>query len=419
MKNKKNNKKVFALKRIKAVIIVLIVLLIIVKLINGGNYITYRTEFPISKIYKEEIDTLGYNILNEKVYKAEGEGIVLYNASEGQKVPVGYEIATVNLMNDVSQYKDDLIKVNAALSYKKNNIKNNVFTEKEKESIENIQKDLIDGSISDAIKDINGLDFNTKQSVSISELTELINLSEDELESKRDSLEKKISLTNRDYNAEFSGIVSYKIDGLEEYYTDKNLSKITYAYLNNHSKVHMNEPDTQVKNGDNLFKEVDNFSYKLAISFEDMKPLGEINKGDKLKIESDEIKNLAGTVIEINKSKSNSGVIILEMYEQLESLYSKRIHKFKVIKENKRCLEIPKTALIKRGDASGVYVNEIHSLVRFTPVKIIKLKDSKAYIEVGDKNGCIMQGDEKIKTVTINDAVVTNPNTVEERHMLN
>lgn len=419
MRNRKRKKTNFKLRRIIALIFALVFLFFIARAVKGKTYTRHKTVFPTYTLYKDVVETKGYNLLNERVYSSQGNGIALYNASEGQKVPVGYDIAVINLMNDVSDLKDELIKVNSALNYKTKKDEEFKVSEEEIESIKRIQEDLRDDNLSLAIEDINSLDLNTKQSISISELTELMKLSVEDLNQKKEELIKQISRSNIYYQAEYSGIVSYKVDGLEKAYSNEDLNIYTSKYLKTHSKAFENEPKTQVENGDVLFKLIDNFSYKLALYIEDMDRVSNLQVGSTVTLESKDIKKLRGKVIKINKSKDKSGVVIVALDEMLDKLYTQRVHNFTIVKEKIKCFEIPKSAIIKKGEMFGVYVQEIHGLVKFVPIEVIEPLNSTSYVSSGNKNGIIKINDKEYKTITINDAIVTNPKTVDESQILN
>ena len=299
----KKNRKVktnFAFRRLLLFILILILMFFSIRAVKGKAYKTHKTVFPTLTLYKDFVETKGYNLLDEKVYTSQGKGIALYNASEGQKVPASYDIAIINLMNDVSDLKDELIKVNSALNYKTKNNKEQKVSEEEIESIKKIQNDLKNDNLSLAIEDINNLDLNTKQSISISELTELMELSVDDLNQKKDKLIKQISRSNIYYTAEYSGIVSYKVDGLEEIYSNTDLDVFTNEYLKKHSKVKETETKTQVEESDILFKLIDNFSYKIALDINNINDLGKIDLGTSLLLESKGIDRLKGNIIKIN-----------------------------------------------------------------------------------------------------------------------
>lgn len=67
----------------------------------------------------------------------------------------------------------------------------------------------------------------------------------------------------------------------------------------------------------------------------------------------------------------------------------------------------------------GIYVQEIKGLVKFVPVDIIKEEADKVFINRGNKQSLIEVADKTYKTLTINDAVVLSPRTVDESRILN
>ena len=82
-------------------------------------------------------------------------------------------------------------------------------------------------------------------------------------------------------------------------------------------------------------------------------------------------------------------------------------------------MEIPKSAIIKRKGEFGVFVQEIHGLVKFVPIKVVVPFEDYSYISTGDKNSVIKLKDKSVKTVTLNDKIVLNPKQVEESKILN
>ena len=124
--------------------------------------------------YEKDIDTKIYNLFEEKAYFAKGDGIAVFHTSEGQKVPLGYEVANLNLMEDVSSLKDELNKVNSAIK-----IKNGIEPhEKEnpKSFTKNIQDSIKNEDYQNLYFDINSPD-NDLSLIHISEPTRLRQLS--------------------------------------------------------------------------------------------------------------------------------------------------------------------------------------------------------------------------------------------------
>ncbi|NMW84141.1 hypothetical protein HKO22_00065 [Peptoniphilus sp. AGMB00490] len=415
MKNflKKNK---FFKRRLIAFLFFIIIMIFFTKLIRGNRINNYKTIFPTLTTFEKDIDTKIYNLFEEKTYFSIGDGIAVFHASEGQKVPAGYEVANLNLMEDVSSLKDDLNKVKAALKIKKGiepieKENNHSFTK-------NLQEQIKNKNYSGVYFDINSSDEVSIENINEAELKEYLSLSEDTLMLKEKDLEDKISKYNFSYVTEFSGIVSYKIDGNEDYFKTDNLDKFTYKYLNKNYNFKSLEMETKVKNGDPLFKIINNINWKVACTINNVSQITNYNIGDSVKIQIPDIENLYGNVEKINKDKDHA-VIIVSLDRYFENMYSNRIHDGKIIVNKTKGFEIPKSTLINRDNLTGVYVQEIKGLVKFVPVDIVNENSDNVFINKGNKQSVISIGDKSYKTVTVNDAIVLNPKTVDESRILN
>lgn len=418
MERKQKIQNKYVLRRLLLLVFFLIFLTFFIKTVRGRVFSSYKTVFPTFTTYENDINTQIYNIFNEKVYYSRGNGIAVYNASEGQKVPVGYEIANVNLMNDVSTLKDELQKFKAAIEYKKN--KGDQKQEKKKQITfdDNIQRAIRDRNFEAAIDGINSLDIDSNSNVNLSDIKDLVKLSSDELEAKKKELEEKISLSNVSYKAEFSGIVSYKIDGLEKYFSLENLNDYTYEYLHQHSQIATMDVHTEVKENDALFKEIDNLSWKAALTIENSETVKDFEKGKMITLEVLNGQLLKGNILSINRTGTHA-VIVAAFNTMLSDMYSNRIHDGKIVMEKIKGYEIPKSSVITRNNIVGVYVQEIKGLVKFVPIEILQENTNRYFINRGDRQGKITIDDKSYKTITINDAIVVNPRTVEESRVLN
>ena len=410
----KKNK--FFKRRLIALIILLILIMFFARLIKGNRVNNYKTIFPTLTTFEKDIETKIYNLFDEKAYFAKGNGIAVFHASEGQKVPVGYEVASLNLMEDVSSLKDELIKIKTAIKIKKGI----ETTEKENtlSFTKNLQEQIKNKNYSGVYFDINSSEKVSQENINEAELKEYLELSEDTLMLKEKYLEEKISKFNFSYLAEFSGIVTYKIDGNEDYFKIDNLDKFTYKYLNKNYNFKSLEMETNVKNGDPLFKIVNNLTWKVACSISNVSQISNYNIGDSVKIQIPEIDDMYGVVEKINKD-NNHGVIIVNFDRYFENMYSNRIHDGKIIVNKTKGFEIPKSTLIDRDNLTGVYVQEIKGLVKFVPVEIVSESSDHVFINKGNKQSVISIGDKSYKTVTVNDAIVINPKTVDESRILN
>lgn len=411
---KKKNK--FFYRRLLALIFLLCIILFIIKFVRGRTFSDYKTVFPTLTTYEDDFKTKLFNIYNEKVYYSKGEGVAVFNASEGQKVPVGYEVCHLNLMEDVSSYKDQLAKINAALDLKKG-----IEPNEDSDSLKfntGIQEIIRDKNYESIYNDIDSLNMENKVTYSASELKEYMDLSESELLMQKKKLESAIDKYNVSYNAEFSGIVSYKVDGTEDKFDIKKLNKIDYNYLKQDFNFKKLEMNSQFKENAPLFKIIDNFHWKIAATVDNISKIKNYHIGDIAKIEVDDSKMIYGTIENINKTK-NKAVIIIDLDRYIEDMYPTRVHDGKIVVEKTKVYEIPKSSVIERDKLPGVFVQEIKGLVRFVPVEIISEKPESVFINRGNKQSVIQIGEKTYKTVTVNDAVVINPRTVDESRILN
>ncbi|MCI5643607.1 MAG: hypothetical protein MR285_05825 [Peptoniphilus sp.] len=410
----KKNK--FFRRRLIALLLFIIIMIFFTKLIRGNRINNYKTIFPTLTTFEKDIDTKIYNLFEEKTYFSIGDGIAVFHASEGQKVPAGYEVANLNLMEDVSSLKDELNKVKAALKIKKGiepveKENNHSFTK-------NLQEQIKNKNYSGVYFDINSSDEASIENINEAELKDYLSLSEDALVLKEKDLEERISKYNYSYVTEFSGIVSYKIDGNEDYFKIDNLDKFTYKYLDKDYNFKSLEMETKVKNGDPLFKIINNLNWKVACTINNVSQITNYNIGDSVKIQIPDIENLYGNVEKINKDKDHA-VIIVSLDRYFENVYSNRIHDGKIIVNKTKGFEIPKSTLIDRNNLTGVYVQEIKGLVKFVPVEIVNENSDNVFINKGNKQSVINIGDKSYKTVTVNDAIVLSPKTVDESRILN
>lgn len=416
MKNKFLKRNKYVLRRFSALIIIFIIFITLFRAINGRMYKDYKTEFATLKTYEKTVPTIGYNIFEEIVYTAKSDGVCVYNTSEGEKVPVGYEIATLNTMNDTSGLNDELIKINSALSYKSDN-HTEYSSEESIPSIEKIQSSIKKRDYIAAINAIDGLDLYSNNNLNISELSELINLSVDDLESRKLEIQKEISKSNLKYTADFASVVSFVIDDLEKAYTITDIEDYTYEYLNTHKDINQFQTKVDVVKDDVLYKLINNLKYRIALQISNLKDINNPEVGDILNFRNNDV-SFSGKIVKINNSKGGT-VVIVELTQNFFEIYKNRINEFDIILKKEDCFEIPKSAILKRDNKFGVYVQEIHGLVKFVPIKVVVPFEETSYISTGDKNSIIKVDDQNVKTITLNDKIVINPKQVEESKVLN
>lgn len=419
MNDKKNNIK---RKRIFFSILIIFAVFIIGRAISRRSYLNHSTVFPVQTVYKVNTRATSYLVYNENVVDASMNGIAVYNASEGQKVKAGYEIASINLMDDVSDLKDELIKINAAINdgdKTKNKTENSFeISSEDIATINRIQNYLKNNSFQEAILEINSLDLSSNHNIVITDYKKYQSYSKEELEAMRDELIKQISKSNIEYKASDSGIVSYLVDGLEDKYKYSQDNNIyTYEYLDKNKNMRYKETRNQVDKNEHLFKLINNFEYKILLKTNNINPIESLKEGSEVKIIYNDV-TVDATLLTINKSK-NGVVYVLKSDKYLERIYDKRIKDVILSVNTEKSYKIPNSSVVKRGSIHGVYVEEIHGLVRFVPINILSRVGDDVYISRGNRDYKIKVDKEFERTVNANDAVVIYPDTVEDSQILN
>lgn len=172
----------------------LLVLLLLLILSGGGYSIYYRlvcapkTEQPQEVCFRDVVRGDGYLLFDEETIFTKASGTAVYNVREGKKVPKGFRVADINVMNDNSKVKDQLIRIQAAIDFKNDRTSEKSkdrINEEDENVIRNIQRFIRDEDYEKLISSINTLDLSTKHTVNVSELNELLKLSIPELEEKK------------------------------------------------------------------------------------------------------------------------------------------------------------------------------------------------------------------------------------------
>lgn len=381
------------------------------------EYDSYDSIKPQVALYRDVIKGKGYLIFNEDVIASKGTGIAVYNVQEGEKVPKNHLIANVNLMQDNSRIKDELIQVQAAIDYKNDNTsskeENATLSVEEVNIIRNIQKFVREESYEILIASINSLDLHTKHTVNISELNELLKLPLEDLENKKEKLSKELSTTDNEYRASNSGIISYQIDDIEKKLNYKNdFSDFTPSYLDSIEENIYESGKNSIKKGEPFYRIIDNLEWYVAMVIPDKRFITfEENSLINLKMEDGQI--VSGKYEKYIGEDTDKGVILLQFQDKLSDFYLDRQREVTIIKNEFEAFTIPASSIIENEKGiRGVYIQEIHGLVQFIPVDIIGETREEVYVSRGDKSGRIKIGKKQFQTLSIHDNVIKNPEKV-------
>lgn len=325
----------------------------------------------------EEEETTGYIIRNEKVIKGEDFNNGIYTvATEGQKVAVGQSVFRYYSDNE----KDIEIKI------KELNYKIQELLEQEKNIIPSADIKAIEKQIEENIQNINNMTNYQEITESKKNIDNLIskkitfigNIVENEeiknLIKERNSYEEQLQTGSEYLKAEIGGIVSYKVDGLEEKLTPNNFNEITEKYLDSLDLRTGKIISTSSECG----KIIDNFKCYIAITMNSKNAMkAEVNDSVKLRISNNE--ECKAKIIQINE-ESGKRTIIFEINKMTTDLINYRKIAVDVIWWNESGLKVPKQALIEENGLYYVMRNKSDIKTKIL-VKVIRQTDKFAIIE--------------------------------------
>lgn len=323
----------------------------------------------------EEDEAVGYIIRNEQVVKGDNYQNGIYAiASEGQRVAVNESI--------FRYYSDSEKEIETQISGL--NYKIQELLEQEK-IIPSADIKSIEKQIEDKIENINTLNNyqeiveNKKKIDNL--ITKKINFIGDVTENKeikalineRNSYEEQLKKGSEYQKAPIGGVVSYRVDGLEEEFSLDKFNEMTEKYLNALDLRTGKIVSTSNESG----KVIDNFKCYIAITMNSKKAM-EAKVGNKVQLRISNGEEENAEIIQINE-QSGKRTIIFEMDKMTEILMSHRKIVVDVIWWNVSGLKIPKQALIQENGLYYVMRNKAGVQTKLL-VKVEKQTDKFAII---------------------------------------
>ena len=366
----KKSRKIIAILSVVAVLIYVIsaVYLLIVNPTN--TYVVKQGSLS------EEDETNGYIIRDEIVVKEEDNKNGIYAiASEGQRVAVGESI--------FRYYSDSEKEIKTQISGLNYKIQELLAQDKSKPSadIKSIEK-----QIEEKIQHLSTLTnyqevIENKKNID-NLITKKINFIGDATENKeikslikeRNSLENQLKSGTEYQVAPIGGIVSYRVDGLEEKLSVDKFNEITEKYLR----------DLDLKSGkivttsNECGKVIDNFKCYIAVTENSKNAMSaEVGKTVKLRISNNAEHD--AKIVQINE-ESGKRTIIFEMRNMTEDLINHRKIVVDVIWWDVSGLKVPKQALTQEKGLYYVTRNKAGIQTKLL-VKIKRQTDKFAIIE--------------------------------------
>lgn len=229
------------------------------------------------------------------------------------------------------------------------------------------------------------------------------------LTEQRRQLENKLNSGSEKVLATRSGIVSYKIDGLEDKLKVDSFTTLTEEYLES-----LNLKTGQVvANSTTSGKIVDNVNCYIA-TIMDKDKTHDINTESKgIKIRLSNAEEISADIEYIAQQPDDKLLIILKVDRQIEELLNYRKISFSLIFSSKQGLKVPNSAIITDNNLSYVVRNRNGYLDKIL-VKVIEKNDSYSIIEkytTEELQNLGMSSDEirNLKSVTLYDEIEANP----------
>lgn len=403
MEKKIRKGRVFAVVLILALVFIYAVYLV-AKLVQNPTNTFMVTN---GKISQEESD-IGYIIREETVVKGKNykNGMVKIK-NEGEKVAKGdsvfryYSSGEEELKNKIAELD---VEIQSLMQNEKSSFPSDVKLlesqiEKELDSIyglNNAQK------IQEYKKNINS--YITKKakisSPSNSRLKELL--------SQREEYENRLTLDSENVNAPESGIVSYRVDGLESVLTTENFTKFNKSFLQD---LKLKTGQTVASN-EEVGKIINN--YQCYIVFNSNTNEAKNSKvGDTIKIRVQNSDTVKASVENIIDEDDESKTITVKITNDVEKLIAYRKISFDIIWWDAEGFRIPNEAIKEENGLSYVVRNR-NGYYNKMLVKILKQNDEYCIVrqyktEELEELGFTSSQIYSMKNIALYDEIVLNP----------
>jgi len=365
------------MKTVGIILGIIVLIYMIVLFINLIRKPTKTFVVENGKIYKEEF-TEGYIIRDETLINIDNpERGVAQIKSEGEKVAKGESV--------YRYYNDNEQEINQKIEEIDIEIQNNLSSDDTFFSTDiKLLNNQIDKKLDELYQNNNNIQkIVQEKSIINNDLTQKIKIRADnssdsklkELVQQRDSYEKTLR-DNSDYVlAENSGVVSYRVDGLED-----TLKHDDFSYLNEDMLKKLNIQTGQIIAATaDKGKIIDNFRcYITYISSSDEAKNAEVGKYIKLRLQSSE--EISAKIVYKNMQENDKALLVFEINSKVSDLIQYRKISFDVIWWSDSGLKVPNSA-IKNDDKVSYVVRNRAGLKEKIYVKVLRSNDKYSIVE--------------------------------------
>ncbi len=383
------------------------------------TYVTYLLVKQPTDTFRVENGTLyleetveGYIIRKEAVVKGEN-----YKNGMEQIVPEGEKVAkNESMFRYYSNNEENLKEKIADLDTKIQEA-----LEKDNSSIYSSDLKILEGQIDEKIKNLSGLtdaniisdykkqisDLVTKKAKMAGDLSPSGSYIK-QLIQERGNLENQLNSGSEYVKAPISGVVSYRVDGMEETLGNIELSSLSKDYLENLDLKTGKMVATSEESG----KVIDNFSCYIVTILNSEKSK-EAKLGDRVKVSLSGNKELNAEIAYI-KPEENENLVVLEVNELAEELINYRKLSFDLIWWSYSGLKVPNQA-IKEKDGLYYVVRSRAGYLNKILVKVLRQNEKYSIVTTYSTDelkelGYTPEEISNFKKITIYDELILNPN---------
>lgn len=368
----------------KIVVAIIIILAIIVYAIYAlARLIMNPTDTCLvenGKISLEE-SVKGYIIRDETVIKGENykNGIAQIK-TEGEKVAKGDSIFRYYTSGEeslIKKIKELDVKIQEAMEKE-----NGVYTSDIKTLEEQIQKKLYEAYEQNDLQKIKeykkDLSNNITKKAKIAGENSPAGSYLKQLISQRSEYENQLNSGSEYITAPKSGVVSYRVDGLEDVLTPSNLASLSKDMLEG-LKLKTGEI---VSTSDESGKIIDNFYAYIAciLKNENIEAAG-VKVGSSLKIRLSNSKECTATIQYIAQENEDESLVVLKITECVEELINYRKISLDILWWSESGLKVPNSAIKYESDDLAYITRKRVGYTDDIYVKILKQNDKYSIIE--------------------------------------
>ncbi len=332
-------------------------------------------------------------IITEGKRIAEGENVYKFYTNDETDINKRIDDLNTQIQNEIANSDEKLVSIDTKLYDEQiSSILKKISLPNDVQTIEEYKKNL-DDLMSKKAQEMG------KISSKESKLKDLVN--------QKTELEKQLDSASKFIKSERSGIVSYRIDGLEDKITSDDLSIYTEKYIN----------ELGLSNGqivstvENKGKIVNNFVSYIAVTSKSEEAQNAKVK-QKLYVELPNGKVINARIVQINSNSEKSKTIIIKINQGIEDLLIYRKVNFNIIWWNDNGFKIPNSALIED--------NGLHYVIKtrngYSNLVLVKLDNQSDYYsivsnystsEIKELTNVL---DKANTSLTLYDQILTKPN---------